>query len=32
MVPSKWAYANRAIGKIPANSALDFVIKVVDIK
>ncbi|MDF2518325.1 MAG: hypothetical protein K0R59_3621 [Sphingobacterium sp.] len=32
MVPSKWGYANRAMGKIPANSPLDFVIEVVDIK
>jgi len=32
MVPSKWGYANRGMGKIPANSPLDFVIEVVDIK
>jgi FKBP-type peptidyl-prolyl cis-trans isomerase FkpA len=32
MVPSMWAYGNRAMGKIPPNSPLDFVIEVVDIK
>ncbi|CAM3582606.1 FKBP-type peptidyl-prolyl cis-trans isomerase [Sphingobacterium prati] len=32
MAPSRWTYGNRATGKIPANSPLDFVIEVVDLK
>lgn len=32
MIPSRWGYGNRSNGKIPANSPLDFVIEVVDIK
>lgn len=32
IAPSRWTYGNRATGKIPANSPLDFVIEVVDIK
>lgn len=32
MAPSRWTYGNRAMGKIPANSPLDFVIEVIDIK
>jgi len=32
MAPSKFCYGNRAVGPIPANSPLDFVIEVVDIK
>ncbi|MNF13026.1 FKBP-type peptidyl-prolyl cis-trans isomerase [compost metagenome] len=32
MVPSRWAHGSLAMGKIPANSPLDFVIEVVDIK
>ncbi|WP_104383845.1 FKBP-type peptidyl-prolyl cis-trans isomerase [Sphingobacterium sp. HMA12] len=32
IVPSRWAHGSLAMGKIPANSPLDFVIEVVDIK
>lgn len=32
MIPSRWGYGNQAVGSIPANSPLDFVIEVVDIK
>lgn len=32
MAPSRYGYGNRAVGPIPANSPLDFVIEVVDIK
>lgn len=32
MAPSLYGYQNRAVGTIPANSPLDFIIEVVDIK
>ena len=32
MAPSLYGYQNQAVGTIPANSPLDFVIEVTDIK